>query len=66
MKKIIILVAGMAGTGKSTTARGIAQRLGLPLVTYDNIKAKDWEIVEKYALHEKDVYGKCSYEFFWF
>lgn len=38
----------------------------MPLVSYDNIKAKDWDIVQQYELHDRNIYGKYSFEFFWF
>lgn len=67
MKNIIILIAGMAGTGKTSFAKYLSAKLNIPLVCYDNIKAKDWDINDKdKRLKELELFGKFSYEYFWF
>ena len=67
MKKVIILIAGMGGTGKTTFAKYLSEKLNIPLVCYDNIKAKDWDITETdVELKKLKLFGKFSYEYFWF
>ena len=46
MQKIIILVSGMAGTGKSTFSKWLSAELFIPLVCYDNIMKKMMELAE--------------------
>jgi dephospho-CoA kinase len=67
MKNTIILIAGMCGTGKTSFAEYLSKKLHIPLVCYDNIKSKDWEINNKdEKLKELKLFGKFSYEYFWF
>ena len=67
MRNTIILIAGMAGTGKTSFAKYLSSKLNIPLVCYDNIKAKEWDIIEKNEkLKELKLFGSFSYEYFWF
>jgi predicted kinase len=40
--RVLVVVAGLPGTGKSTVAAGIAERLGVPVFAKDVIEASLW------------------------
>jgi dephospho-CoA kinase len=64
----IILIAGMPGTGKSTYAKYLSEKINLPLVSYDRIKSKEWDYLHENGLQSvlDTSFGKMAYEFFWF
>lgn len=68
MENTMILVTGMSGAGKSTFATYLSEKLHIPLVCYDHIKGKEWDLMQNES--NKDIlissYGKISYGFFWF
>lgn len=67
MIKKLILIAGMPGTGKSTFARYLSTTKHMPLVCYDEIKSKEWAILEKVdGLDNTKMTGLFGYEYFWF
>ena len=69
MQKMMILVSGMAGTGKSTFAKWLSAELSVPLVCYDNIKKKMTELSEsKYDKPEMypPIVWDIPNEFLWF
>lgn len=68
MEKIMILVSGMAATGKTTIATKISKELRLPLVCYDNIATKTKEIMNKDCENTdlKHLLSNIPYELFWF
>lgn len=67
MDNIIILITGMPGTGKTTYARYLAEELALPLVCYDEIKSRAWELSRggspEAGAMALDV---TAYGFFWY
>jgi adenylate kinase family enzyme len=68
MKNTMILITGMPGTGKSTFAKYLSEKLHIPLVCYDNIKGKEWDLIEDKSKEGllASSYGKYSYGFLWF
>ena len=69
MKKKLILVSGMAGTGKSTFAKWLSTEISTPLVCYDNIMKKMMELAEN-KYDKPDMYPPIVRdipdEFLWF
>lgn len=67
MEKVLILVSGMAGTGKTTFAQYAAESLHLPLVSYDSLKSREWDCLhDNLVQHQAEsLYGKAAYGFFW-
>jgi adenylate kinase family enzyme len=45
MENIMILVTGMPAAGKSTFAAYLSEKLHIPLVCYDHIKGKEWDLI---------------------
>jgi deoxyadenosine/deoxycytidine kinase len=68
MEDIMILVTGMPGVGKSTFATYLSEKLHIPLVCYDHIKGKEWDLIQDKSKQGllASSYGKISYGFFWF
>lgn len=58
MKSAVILVSGMCGTGKSTFANWLGERLGVPVVRYDRLVRKIKELCPEN--------GGLAYELFLF
>jgi len=69
MKNNIIIISGMAGTGKSTFAKWLSAELSVPLVCFDNIIKKSTELAEsKYDNPElyPPIVKDFPYAFLWF
>ena len=68
MEDAIILIAGMPGVGKSTFATYLSEKLHIPLVCYDHLKGKEWDLLQNENKPEMltSLYGKISYGFLWF
>ena len=68
MENIMILITGMPGLGKSTYATYLSEKLCIPLVCYDHIKGKEWDLLQNESKPElfANLYGKISLEFLWF
>ncbi len=68
MENTMILIAGMPGAGKSTFATYLSEKLHIPLVCYDHIKEKEWDLIQDKSKQGllASSYGKISYEFLWF
>lgn len=71
MAGTMILVSGMCGTGKSTLARWLGERLALPVVNYDRLlrrvkelspeAAKGGELAYQLFLFELEEHMGCSF-----
>ncbi|WP_245504293.1 AAA family ATPase [Lichenihabitans psoromatis] len=59
--KTAILVNGIPASGKSTVARGVADRLGCPLMTLDTIKDPLFEHVGVGDREHNRMLGRASY-----
>ncbi|MCL2386418.1 MAG: ATP-binding protein [Defluviitaleaceae bacterium] len=68
MKNALILVSGMPATGKTTFASWLSKELRAPLVCYDNIKKKTFEILNRNInnLEQNNLFGAVAYDFFLF
>ena len=62
----MILIAGISGTGKTTYARHIADKLHIPFIGKDNIKEKLYDVLQ-YDTEKQgnsQLYGAASYSVF--
>lgn len=57
----LVVVTGAPGSGKSTTARALAERLGFPLAAKDDVKELLWDEVGPGDRDRFLLYGRASY-----
>jgi len=61
MEKMLILVSGMPGVGKTTFANYLSEKCQLALISKDKLKEIIWDRIE-YDPTETQVYGGVAYD----
>ena len=61
MAPLLVVVAGMPSSGKTTVAEGLARRLRLPLIAKDEIKESLYESLGAGSVNSSAVLGGAAY-----
>ncbi len=61
MAPLLVVVAGMPSSGKTTVAEGLARRLRLPLIAKDEIKESLYESLGAGSVSSSAVLGDAAY-----